>query len=117
MWEWHYRAYNLSRRNGFTRRGDFQELLKQRVTPTRAYVRFSRRPNNGADWKPLAFIANVLEEIDPRATVDFQDAPKLSTIPIQDVLLDLDGASAIAEAVAHLPSFDITIGNLTRCYI
>jgi len=109
-WEWKYTVYNLSRRVGFARRGGFQETIKQRVQPVKAYARFSRQPTSGAQWTPVAFLREVLDAVDPSAKVSIQFGTGLATIPIQDVILDLDGASAIAEALAHVPGFDITIG-------
>jgi len=116
-WEWKYRVYNLSRRTGFERRGEFQEKLKQTVTPIKGYARFSRQPRTGADWKPLDFLTEVIEDIDPTAALDIQFKGLLQVTPIQDVILDLDGASAIGEALAHVPGFDITVGPKGRIYV
>ncbi len=116
-WEWKYRIYNLSRRVGFSRRGDFQETIKQVIQPVKAYARFSRQPRTGAQWFPIAFLREVLGSIDPGATVSVQFQGGLNNIPLQDVILDLDGASAIAEALAHLPGFDITIGPKGKVHI
>ncbi len=112
-WRWPYkhvvRDYNIRRRTGFTRRGDWQELLQQPAQPVFDYRGYSLKSDDNV-WTAVEVIADILNTVDPFADVVIDDDVfLLKQLPIENLMIDDPGPGAVRRALQFIPGADVTI--------
>lgn len=106
------KRYNMRRRVGTKRRGEFAEILQQDVVPEIQYANYSL--NNGARWTGRELIKDIITSPDGLNVPEKQfkvdaDIKDLNEISIDKLELVDSGDRALARALASVPGAQITV--------
>lgn len=102
---WILRRYNMRRRTGTARRGQWNAVLQTAVVPEIQHARFSLK--GGIVWKADEVLLDVLTALgEVGAAVHVSD---LSRLPVENLALDDRGDLALQRALELLPGARVTL--------
>jgi len=106
------KRYNMRRRVGSKRRGEFQDELQQDVVPEIQYAAYSL--DGGKRWTARRIIEDVFTGSDglmiPKAQFSIDaSVTTLDGLPIDTLPLNDEGHMAAARALAAIPGTDVTV--------
>ena len=118
-WLWKFKIitkrYNMRRRVGSRRRGQWQEALQQQPVFALQFAAFSTKDGEGEKpWTAIEVLKDLLTNPDglnensANIIVD-ADVKSLEQLPIEDLVIDDSGDAALAVALAKIPGAAITI--------
>lgn len=109
-WRWpktHIRrSYNLRRRMGNRRLIQTNELGAVETVATVAYAAFSLRGET-TPWTASEILRDVMAELEPATDVKIPDFRQ--QLPVENLELNDDGASALARVLQHIPGVTCTV--------
>jgi hypothetical protein len=116
-WLWNHKfvhkRYNMRRRSGSFRRGDWAAELQQQPVFKFQYAQFSMKSPE-TPWKAQEVLRDVLTSPnaldEPSSEVVFDgDLEQLDGLPVEKLVLDDAGDAALARAIALIPGAEVTI--------
>lgn len=125
-WVWKYRhirrSFNVLRRSGFRRRGQWQDLLQQQVSPKFRYAKFSLvnpEIEESEAYTARTAMESVLSELSAYSgdeigyafSYDLSTLAKFDSLPMEDVLLDDAGSVAVSRLLGFFPGTGVYVGS------
>lgn len=111
-WKWPFqhilRRYNIRRRTGTVRRGEWNRRLQPGPVFTFQFAQFSLQAFN-RPWTATAVLKDILETLGERGFQIDKDIDALDKLPIEDEELDDTGDQALARALKFIPGTQVVI--------
>lgn len=101
-------SINQRRRNGYRRRGSWQEELQQDVV---AKLQWKENTLFAPDtpWRATTLLTRVIKTVDPEARLRIDSEGELNPVPIEALELDDPGDGAIQQVLGRVPGAEITV--------